>query len=54
MYETTVTLQGWLGGNVTTRMAGDTLVANFRVASTPRRYQRRASPGSTAPPSGTP
>jgi single-strand DNA-binding protein len=42
MYETTVTLQGWLGGNVTTRMAGDTLVANFRVASTPRRYQRRS------------
>jgi single-strand DNA-binding protein len=42
MYETTVTLQGWLGGNVTTRMAGDTLVANFRVASTPRRYQRKS------------
>ncbi len=42
MYETTVTLQGWLGGNVATRMAGDTLVANFRVASTPRRYQRKS------------
>ena len=40
MYETTVTLQGWLGGDVTTRMAGDSLVANFRVASTPRRFQR--------------
>ena len=40
MYETTVTLQGWLGGNVTTRVAGDALVANFRVASTPRRFQR--------------
>jgi len=42
MYETTVTLQGWLGSDVTTRMAGDTLVANFRVASTPRRYQRKS------------
>jgi single-strand DNA-binding protein len=40
MYETTVTLQGWLGGDVTTRMAGDALVASFRVASTPRRFQR--------------
>ena len=41
MYETTVTLQGWLGSNVTTRMAGDSLVASFRVASTPRRFQRK-------------
>ena len=40
MFETTVTLQGWLGGNVTTRVAGDTVVASFRVASTPRRFQR--------------
>jgi single-strand DNA-binding protein len=40
MFETTVTLQGWLGGDVTTRMAGDSLVASFRVASTPRRFQR--------------
>jgi single-strand DNA-binding protein len=40
MYETTVTLQGWLGGDVTTRMAGEALVASFRVASTPRRFQR--------------
>jgi single-strand DNA-binding protein len=40
MFETTVTLQGWLGGNVTTRVAGDALVASFRVASTPRRFQR--------------
>jgi single-strand DNA-binding protein len=41
MNETTVTLQGWLGGNVTTRMAGDSRVASFRVASTPRRFQRK-------------
>ena len=40
MFETTVTLQGWLGGNVTTRVAGDAPVASFRVASTPRRFQR--------------
>ena len=41
MFETTVSLQGWLGSDVTLRLAGDTPVANFRVASTPRRYQRK-------------
>ena len=41
MYETTVTLQGWLGNDVTTRVAGDALVASFRVATTPRRYHRQ-------------
>jgi single-strand DNA-binding protein len=41
MNETLVTLQGWLGNDVTVRQAGDTTVASFRVACTPRRYQRR-------------
>ena len=41
MHETYVTLSGWLGGNVELRDAGGVPVATFRVASTPRRYQRR-------------
>jgi len=39
--ETMVTLQGWLGTNVAMRQAGDSLVASFRVACTPRRFHRR-------------
>ena len=41
MNETLITLQGWLGSDVTTRQAGESTVASFRVASTPRRYQRK-------------
>ncbi len=41
MYETTVTLQGYVGTPVTTRVAGDSVLAGFRVACTPRRYQRK-------------
>jgi single-strand DNA-binding protein len=41
MNETFVTLSGWLGGDVSVREAGGVPVATFRVASTPRRYQRR-------------
>jgi single-strand DNA-binding protein len=41
MHETYVTLSGWLGGNVELRDAGGVPVASFRVASTPRRFQRR-------------
>ena len=41
MNETFVTLTGWLGGDVTLRTAGGVPVANFRVASTPRRYVRK-------------
>jgi single-strand DNA-binding protein len=41
MNETMVTLQGWLGGDVTVRQAGEASVATFRVACTPRRYQRK-------------
>ena len=41
MNETFVTLSGWLGGDVTIREAAGVPVATFRVASTPRRYQRK-------------
>lgn len=41
MNETLMTLQGRLGSNVTTRVAGDTIVATFRLASNPRRYHRK-------------
>lgn len=41
MNETQVTLSGWLGGEVTTRLAGDATVASFRLAATPRRFNPR-------------
>jgi single-strand DNA-binding protein len=41
MNETLITLSGWLGNDVQLRQAGDTTVASFRVASTPRRFQRK-------------
>ncbi|MDP3890904.1 single-stranded DNA-binding protein [Nocardioides sp.] len=41
MNETMVTLSGWVGSEVTVRQAGDAEVAEFRVAATPRRYQRQ-------------
>jgi single-strand DNA-binding protein len=40
MNETFVTLCGWLGSNVSLRQAAGVPVAGFRVASTPRRFQR--------------
>lgn len=43
MNETQVTLQGWLGGDVTLRRAGEVPVAHFRVACTPRRFNRKTS-----------
>lgn len=36
MHDSTVTLQGWVGGDVDLRDAGDSQVASFRVGSTPR------------------
>ena len=36
-----MTLQGWVGGDVMLRTAGETVVANFRVACTPRRFSRK-------------
>jgi single-strand DNA-binding protein len=41
MTESLITLQGWLGSDVTLRRAGDAPVANFRLACTPRRFNRR-------------
>lgn len=41
MNDTLITLQGWLGSDVTVRQAGEVSVASFRVACTPRRYQRK-------------
>jgi single-strand DNA-binding protein len=49
MNETTVTLQGWLGSDVTVRQAGDVPVAAFRVASTPRRYSRKTGSWEDSP-----
>lgn len=41
MYESTITVRGWLGGDVELRKAGDVPVASFRLACTPRRFNRR-------------
>lgn len=41
MNDTMITLQGWLGTDVTLRKAGDVPVASFRLACTPRRFNRR-------------
>lgn len=41
MNESLITLQGWLGGDVTLRQAGDVPVATFRLGCTPRRYQNK-------------
>ena len=41
MTDTFVTLHGWLGTDVQVRQAGYAQVATFRLACTPRRYQRR-------------
>lgn len=42
MNESMVTFQGWLGSDVRSQQAGGVLVARFRVASTPRRFNRAA------------
>jgi single-strand DNA-binding protein len=49
MNETTITLQGWLGNDVSIRQAGDVPVASFRVACTPRRYSRRTGSWEDSP-----
>ena len=41
MNDTMITLQGWLGTDVTLRKAGEVPVASFRLACTPRRFNRR-------------
>ncbi|MGH3361367.1 MAG: single-stranded DNA-binding protein [Nocardioides sp.] len=42
MNESLITLQGWLGSDVTLRQAGESTVGNFRLGCTPRRYQRKS------------
>jgi single-strand DNA-binding protein len=39
--ESLVTLQGWLGSDVTVRQAGESTVATFRLGCTPRRYSKK-------------
>lgn len=41
MNDTLITLQGNLGGDVEVRQAGQSRVATFRVACTPRIYQKK-------------
>lgn len=41
MHDTTITVQGYAGTDVDLRSVGDTSVAIFRLAATPRRFDRR-------------
>ncbi|GAB2444865.1 hypothetical protein GCM10027062_26580 [Nocardioides hungaricus] len=41
MNDCTITVRGWLGADVVLREAGGVPVASFRLACTPRRYNRR-------------
>ena len=41
MSDSTITIRGWLGGEVTMRAAAGVPVANFRLACTPRKFNRR-------------
>ena len=41
MSDSMITVRGWLGADVTLRRAGDVTVASFRLACTPRRFNRR-------------
>lgn len=41
MSDSTITIRGWLGGDVTLRQAAGVPVANFRLACTPRKFNPR-------------
>jgi single-strand DNA-binding protein len=41
MSDSIITVRGWLGADVKLRQAGDLPVASFRLACTPRRFNRR-------------
>ena len=41
MSDSTITVRGWLGADVSLRKSGDVPVASFRLACTPRKYNRR-------------
>ncbi|GAA1476255.1 hypothetical protein GCM10009623_07010 [Nocardioides aestuarii] len=49
MHDSTVTFQGWLGGEVRLRSAAGVPAASFRVASTPRRFHRATNTWSDGP-----
>ena len=42
MHDTTITVQGYAGTDVDLRSVGDTSVATFRLAATPRRFDKKA------------
>jgi single-strand DNA-binding protein len=41
MSDSMITIRGWLGADVTLRAVGEVPVASFRLACTPRRFNRR-------------
>lgn len=41
MTDSTITVRGWLGADVQLRAAGGVPVASFRLACTPRKFNRR-------------
>jgi len=41
MSDSIITVRGWLGADVNLRRAGDVPVASFRLACTPRKFNRR-------------
>lgn len=41
MSDSMITIRGWLGADVTLREIGEVPVANFRLACTPRKFNRR-------------
>jgi single-strand DNA-binding protein len=41
MSDSMITIRGWLGGDVTLREVGEVPVASFRLACTPRKFNRR-------------
>lgn len=43
MFDTQITLTGWVGADVTLRDANGTPVVGFRVATTPRRFDKQAN-----------
>jgi single-strand DNA-binding protein len=49
MNDTQITVQGFVGGVVSLKRAGDTEVATFRLGSTPRYYNRRSEQWVDAP-----
>lgn len=49
MHDTTITVQGYAGGNVDVRNVGETSVATFRLAATPRRFDKKVADWVDAP-----